>query len=187
MKLHFGPERLDTEAPHSIGFPTTLARHDPPSRAHLVELPRITDPRGNLTAIEAGQHIPFECRRVYYLYDVPGGTNRGGHAHKQLQQLLIAASGSFDVVVDDGSTRERIFLNRSYYGLYIPAMCWRDLENFSSGSVCLVLASEHYDANDYYRDYDEFLAATLVDKVAKQPGRGAVDRLPARAGSDPQP
>ncbi len=204
MKLHFGPERLDTEAPPSGATPktpATLARHEQPSRARLVELPRITDPRGNLTAIEAGQHIPFECRRVYYLYDVPGGTNRGGHAHKQLQQLLIAASGSFDVVVDDGTTRERIFLNRSYYGLYIPAMCWRDLENFSSGSVCLVLASEHYDASDYYRDYDEFLAATFAHNASTstftsgststQPvphlGSRAIDRLPTRAGSDPEP
>lgn len=128
-----------------------------PNSARLVELPKIVDPRGNLTYIEGGRQVPFELRRVYYLYDVPGGETRGGHAHKQLQQLLIAASGSFDVVVDDGYERKRFLLNRSHIGLYIPQMVWRELENFSSGSVCLVMASEYYDESDYYRNYDEFL------------------------------
>lgn len=125
----------------------------------IVELPRVTDPRGNLTFIEGGDHVPFAINRVYYLYDVPGGESRGGHAHRALEQLIVAASGSLDVVVDDGSQRERFFLNRSYYGLYIPRLVWRELDNFSSGSVCLVLASEHYDEEDYYRDYDEFCGA----------------------------
>lgn len=123
----------------------------------LIELPKIADPRGNLTFIEENRHAPFEMRRVYYLYDVPGGETRGGHAHKKLEQLLIAASGSFDVVLDDGTQRQRFVLNRSHYGLYIPRMVWRELENFSSGSVCLVIASEYYDEDDYYRDFDEFL------------------------------
>lgn len=127
--------------------------------ARLIELPRIHNPKGNLTFIEALRHVPFEIRRVYYLYDVPGGEARGGHAHRQLEQFIIAASGSFDVVLDDGSERRRFFLNRSYYGLFIPRMIWRELEAFSSGSVCLVLASEYYDEGDYWRDYNGFLAA----------------------------
>jgi hypothetical protein len=128
--------------------------------ARIVELPRITDPRGNLTSVEGGQHVPFDIRRVYYLYDVPGGESRGGHAHRRLEQLIIAASGSFTVVIDDGLEQRRFFLNRSYYGLYVPRMIWRELENFSSASVCLVLASDHYDEADYYRDYGEFRVAT---------------------------
>lgn len=100
--------------------------------------------------------MPFEIRRVYYLYDVPGGETRGGHAHKNLQQFIIAMSGSFDVVLDDGYNKKSILLNRAYYGLYIPTMIWRELDNFSSGSVCLVLASEHYDEEDYIRDYDVY-------------------------------
>jgi dTDP-4-dehydrorhamnose 3,5-epimerase-like enzyme len=128
-------------------------------QCRIIDLPKISDPRGNLTFIEGDRHIPFGIRRAYYLYDVPGGESRGGHAHKTLEQFIIAASGSFDVVVDDG-TKSRVFsLNRSYYGLYIPRMIWRALENFSSGAVCLVLASEYYDENDYYRDHQEFLAA----------------------------
>src|SRR5665647_1411464 len=114
------------------------------SRCRLIELPRVQDTRGNLTFIEGSRQIPFEIKRVYYLYDVPGGAARGGHAHKQLQQFIIAASGSFDVLLDDGSNRERHSLNRSYYGLYIPSMVWREIDNFSSGSVCLVLASDHF-------------------------------------------
>ena len=125
----------------------------------MVSLPKITDHRGNLTFIEGLNHIPFEIKRVYYLYDVPGGAVRGGHAHKKLQQLIIAIAGSFDVVLDDGDTRKTISLNRSYQGILIPNMTWRELENFSSGSVCLVLASEPYDEDDYYRDYDDFLNA----------------------------
>lgn len=125
----------------------------------IIELPRVTDPRGNLTFIEGGDHVPFDVKRVYYLYDVPGGESRGGHAHRALEQFVIAASGSLDVLVDDGEHQERFFLSRSYYGLYIPRLVWRELDNFSSGSVCLVLASEHYDRSDYYYDYDEFRAA----------------------------
>ena len=125
----------------------------------VVDLPRVQDPRGNLTFIEGGRNVPFAIERVYYLYDVPGGASRGGHAHRALQQLIIAASGSFDVVVDNGRRKETVSLNRSYYGLYLPSMTWREIENFSSGSVCLVMASAHYDEADYYRDYYDFLAA----------------------------
>lgn len=129
------------------------------AECRIVELPRIHDPRGNLTFIEGGRHIPFDIRRAYYLYDVPGGAERGGHAHRGLNQLIIAMSGSFDVVLDDGDRKRRIHLNRSYSGLYVCPMIWRELDNFSSGSVCLVLASNEYDEADYFRDYDEFLAA----------------------------
>jgi hypothetical protein len=128
-------------------------------RCHLVDLPKITDPRGNLTFIEGSRHVPFDIRRVYYLYDVPGGSERGGHAHKALHQLIIAMSGSFDVVLDDGRGKQRLHLNRSYYGLYVCPMIWRELDNFSSGSVCMVLASNLYDESDYYRDYGEYLRA----------------------------
>jgi len=122
----------------------------------IIDLPKISDPRGNLTFIEGGNHIPFPIERVYYLYDVPGGAERGGHAHKGLQQLIVAMSGSFDVVLDDGQNKKRIHLNRSYQGLYVCPMIWRELDNFSSGSVCMVLASNAYDELDYYREYDEF-------------------------------
>jgi dTDP-4-dehydrorhamnose 3,5-epimerase-like enzyme len=125
----------------------------------LVDLPVVHDARGNLTFIEGGNHIGFDIARVYYLYDVPGGAERAGHAHVALHQLVIAMSGSFDVVLDDGRTRERCHLNRSYKGLYLPPMVWREIDNFSSGSVCLVLASHPYSAEAYHRDYDEFLRA----------------------------
>ena len=125
----------------------------------VIDLPKISDPRGNLTFIEGDQEVPFNIQRVYYLYDVPGGAERGGHAHKGLQQLIIAISGSFDVVLDDGLERKRYHLNRSYSGLYVCPMIWRELDNFSSGSVCLVLASNHYDENDYYREYGDYMKA----------------------------
>lgn len=137
--------------------PSTMSIKD----CMLIQLPKITDPRGNLTFIEGGNHIPFDIRRVYYLYDVPGGSDRGGHAHKALSQLIIAMSGSFDVLLDDGKGKKLYHLNRSYYGLYVCPMMWRELDNFSSGSVCMVLASHAYDENDYYRDYDEFQAAIV--------------------------
>lgn len=125
----------------------------------IIDLPKIQDPRGNLTFIESNNHIPFEIQRCYYLYDVPGGSERGGHAHKGLHQLIVAMSGSFDVVLDDGKEKKRVHLSRSYYGLYVCPMIWRELDNFSSGSVCMVLASNKYDEADYYRDYAEFMRA----------------------------
>ena len=127
-----------------------------PGGSRIIELPRITDPRGNLTFVEGDRHVPFAIRRVFYLYDVPGGETRAGHALRTCHQFIVAMSGSFDVVVDDGQARARFSLNRSYYGLYLPPKLWRELDNFSSGSVCLVLASEPYDESSYYRDYSQF-------------------------------
>lgn len=127
------------------------------SECKIIDLPKILEKRGNLTFIEENRHVPFEIKRVYYLYDVPGGATRGGHAHKQLEQFIIAAMGSFDVVLDDGFEKKRFHLNRSYYGLYIPRMIWRELDNFSSGSVSLALVSQYYDEDDYIRDYDVFV------------------------------
>ena len=123
----------------------------------IIDLPKIEDPRGNLTFVEADHHIPFAIQRVYYLYDVPGGSERGSHAHRDLHQFIIAMSGSFDVVLEDGKDSARFHLNRSYYGLYVPPMMWRTLDNFSSGSVCMVLASARYTEADYIRDHDEFM------------------------------
>ena len=128
----------------------------------IIELPKISDPRGNLTIIEGGKNIPFEIKRIYHLYDVPGGAHRAGHAHKKLQQMLISMSGSFDVTLDDGQTKMKFHLNRSYHGLYIPPMIWRDIDNFSSGAVCMAVASEWFDETDYYRDYNAFLAAVAA-------------------------
>lgn len=128
-------------------------------KAHLITLPIINDQRGNLTFIESERHIFFPIKRVYYLYDVPGGTERGEHGHKALMQVMIAMSGSFDITIDDGRSKEKFQLNRSYTGLYIPPMTWRSLDNFSSGAICMVLASEYYDESDYFRDYDQFLLA----------------------------
>ena len=142
----------------------------PGSRCRLIELPKVSDPRGNLTFVEQERHIPFAIQRVFYLYDVPGGESRAGHANKRLQEFIIAASGSFEVVVDNGEREERYFLNRSFRGLYVPGMLWRTIENFSSSSVCLVLASELYDEDDYYRDYDEYRSSI-------RPG-GSETRLP---------
>lgn len=131
------------------------------SRVRIVDLPKISDPRGNLTFIQGTDHIPFEIKRVYYLYDVPGGAERGAHGHKALQQLIIALAGSFDVQLDDGYEKKTFHLNRSYCGLFVPPMMWRELTNFSSGSVCLVLASERYDEADYFREYTDFKNAAL--------------------------
>jgi hypothetical protein len=125
----------------------------------LIDLPRVNDPRGNLTFIEGGRHVPFELKRIFYLYDVPGGAMRAGHALKRCHQFIVATSGSFDVILNDGAERKRFQLNRSYYGLYVPPLVWREIDNFSSNSVCVVLASETYDESDYYRDYEDFLAA----------------------------
>jgi hypothetical protein len=126
---------------------------------HQINLPKIHDPRGNLTFVEANRHVPFEIKRVYFLYDIPGGETRAGHAHKELQQVLVAISGSFDVVLDDGHDKQRIRLDRPYFGLYIYPMTWRVLENFSSGSVCLSIVSAYYAESDYYREYSEFIKA----------------------------
>lgn len=122
----------------------------------LIDLPKISDRQGAITPIYGGVHVPFSIQRVYYLYDVPGGESRGGHAHRRLQQLIVSVMGAFDVVLDDGCERRRIHLDRAYYGLYIPNMIWRELENFSSGGICLVLASLQYDEGDYIRDYETF-------------------------------
>jgi len=126
------------------------------NRCKIIDLPKITDPRGNLTFIEGARHVPFDIKRVYYLYDVPGGAERGGHAHKNLHEFIIALSGSFDVVLNDGIEKKRFHLNRSYYGLYVCPMVWRELDNFSSASVCMVLASAPFEESDYYRDYNTF-------------------------------
>jgi len=125
----------------------------------IIELPKFADTRGNLTVVESHRHIPFDIKRVYYLYDVPGGASRAAHGHRNLQQLMISMSGSFDVTLDDGHEKEVFHLNRSYYGLYIPPMMWRDLDNFSSGAVCMVLASDYFDESDYFREYGHFLKA----------------------------
>lgn len=124
----------------------------------IIELPRISDPRGNLTFIEGNRNIPFAMKRAYWIYDVPGGEIRGGHSYRMLHELIIAVSGSFDVAVDDGRSTRVFSLNRSYYGLYVPNMIWRELENFSTNSLCLILASDVYSEADYIRDYGEFLA-----------------------------
>lgn len=123
----------------------------------LIDFPKILDDRGNLSVIEEGRHIPFIIRRVYWIYDVPGGEFRGSHAFKNTEELIVALSGSFDVIVHDGKEEKRFPLNRSYYGLYVPKLVWRKLENFSTNSLALILASTIYDENDYIRDFDQFL------------------------------
>lgn len=132
-------------------------------KCKIIDLPRVNDPRGNLTFVEGRRHVPFDIKRVYYLYDVPGGSERGGHAHKELNQLIIAMSGSFDIHLDDGFNKKTIHMNRSYYGLYVCPMIWREIDNFSSGAVCMVLASDYYSELDYYRKYEAF--QTDADKV----------------------
>jgi hypothetical protein len=125
----------------------------------IIELPKIADPRGNLSFIESGRHVPFEIKRVYYLYDVPGGETRAGHALKKTEQFIIAASGSFDLLLDDGNERRTIGLNRSWKGVYIAPMIWRELVNFSSAGVCLALASTYFNEEDYIREYEEYCCA----------------------------
>ena len=141
--------------------------------ARIIELPSVSDPRGNLTFVQDGGPLPFSVRRVYYLYDVPGGSVRGGHAHKRLHQFIIAAAGSFDVVLSDGAETRRFTLRRAHYGLYVPPMVWRELEHFSSGSVSLVLASHAYDESDYYRDHEAYLAELENDGRGSAPGSGS--------------
>jgi hypothetical protein len=134
------------------------------SLCRIYELPKIIDPRGNLTFLESNVHLPFEIKRVFYLYDVPTGENRGAHAHKDLQQFIVCLSGSFDVEVDDGNSNKKFHLNRPWKGLYIPSMIWAAEVNFDPGSVCLVLASEKFDESDYYRSYSEYLNARKLIK-----------------------
>ncbi len=122
----------------------------------IIDLPRISRNEGSITPIEGGIDVPFEIARVYYLYDVPGGASRGGHAHKDLQQVMVALMGSFDAVLDDGTTRRTFKLDRAYYGLYVPRLIWRELVDFSSGGICAVLASRLYEETEYIRDYEEY-------------------------------
>ena len=129
------------------------------TQPHLIEFRHILDHRGALTPIEAEKDVPFDIRRVYFIYDVSHGAVCAGHSHKELQQVLIAISGSFKVHLDDGRTRQTFLLNRPNIGLYVPRMVWRDIDEFSGGAVCLSLASQHYEESDYYRDYDTFLRA----------------------------
>ena len=143
----------------STGAPTQRPQLPDGMASRIIELPRFLDRRGNLTFIEGQRHIPFAIARAYWLYDVPGGQIRGGHAYSELEEFVISLSGSFDVVVDEGDGPHHVVLNRSYLGLYIPRLAWRHIENFSTNAVCLSLASQHYDPDDYIRDYPEFLRA----------------------------
>ncbi|MGE5554721.1 MAG: sugar 3,4-ketoisomerase [Methanocella sp.] len=131
-------------------------RYSPLSECKIINFPVVHDVRGNLSFIEENRQIPFQIKRVYYLYDVPSGATRGGHAHKALHQVVIALSGSFEIILDDGYNKRSFFLNRPHYGIYIPPRVWRELENFSSNSVALSLVSEVYDESDYIRNYDAF-------------------------------
>lgn len=146
------PESSSAEARRPLGAAATV------DDCKVLDLPKIQDPRGNLTFIEPGRPIPFLIRRTYWIYDVPGGEVRGGHAYLELQEFFIALSGSFDVVLDDGLRRRTVSLNRSYFGLYVPNLVWRRIENYSTNAQCLILASLPYDENDYLRDYSRFLA-----------------------------
>ena len=131
----------------------------------IIQLPKFLDARGNLSFVEQENQIPFVIRRTYWLYDVPGGECRGGHAYRENQEFIVALSGSFDVVLDDGKEKRVFTLNRSYYGLYVPKGLWREMENFSTNALALVLSSTHYDVNDYIRDYDEFLNLKRDGKI----------------------
>lgn len=130
----------------------------------LIELPKFTDPRGNLSVIEELKNIPFRIERTYWIYDVPGGEHRGGHAYRDNQEFIVSLSGSFDVVLDDGCEKKSFSLNRSYYGLYVPKGLWREMENFSTNSLALILSSAPYDIGDYIRNYDEFLSLKQDEK-----------------------
>lgn len=131
----------------------------------IVALPKFTDPRGNLSFVEQLNHVPFEIKRTYWIYDVPGGESRGGHAYKENQEFIVALSGAFDIVVDDGQQKKTFSLNRSYFGLYVPAGLWREMNNFSTNSVALEFGSMHYDKEDYIRDYNTFLNLKHNGKV----------------------
>ena len=133
-------------------------------KCRLMDLPKILDNRGNLSFIESGRPIPFVIKRAYWIYDVPGGETRGGHAYKKLQEFFVALSGSFAVVLDDGHNRKIVSLNRSYHGLYVPNMIWRYLENFSTNSVCMILASTSYSEDDYFRDYEQFVNHVMKER-----------------------
>lgn len=137
----------------------------------VVDLPRITRPEGNLTPVEPPDTIPFDIARVYYLYDVVGGATRGGHAHIALQQLFVAVMGGFTVVLDDGKERREVHLNRAYHGLYVPCMIWRELTDFTSGAICVVLASLPYEESDYIRDYDEFVSRQRLSESKQRFGK----------------
>jgi WxcM-like, C-terminal len=139
--------------PHPVSPPCVSSTDD----CRLIDLPKVHDPRGNLTFIEAGRHVPFEIRRAFWIYDVPGGSVRGGHAYRTVHELIVALSGSFEVMLDDGSSRVRYALNRSYHGLLVPHLIWREMINFSTNSVALVLASRPFVPDDYVRDYADFL------------------------------
>lgn len=139
----------------------------------LIELPQVRDERGNLTFIEGGGHVPFEIRRVFYLYDVPGGSSRAGHALRSCEQFIVALAGAFDVVLDDGSSRQRFHLSRSSCGLYVSPLTWRELDRFSSDSVCLVLASERYDEGGYLRTHEDFLAVVAPSRPRPAARRAA--------------
>lgn len=131
----------------------------------IIELPKFLDARGNLSFVEQENHIPFAIKRTYWLYDVPGGECRGGHAYKENQEFIVALSGSFDVILDDGKEKKAFTLNRSYYGLYVPKGLWREMDNFSTNSLALILSSTNYDADDYVRDYDEFIKLKHDGKI----------------------
>jgi hypothetical protein len=128
----------------------------------IIQLPKILDPRGNLSFVEELNQIPFDIKRIYWIYDVPGGEFRGSHAFKESQEFIVALSGSFDIVLHNGVNEERFSLNRSYYGLYIPNMVWRKIENFSTNSLALILTSTKYNVNDYIRDFDEFISKKAI-------------------------
>ena len=134
-------------------------------KPRIVNLPQFLDARGNLSFVEQENHIPFAIKRTYWLYDVPGGECRGGHAYKENQEFIVALSGSFDVILDDGKEKKVFTLNRSYYGLYVPKGLWREMENFSTNSLAMILSSTYYDADDYVRDYDEFIKLKHDGKI----------------------